>query len=62
MDKSKVKCYNCDRMGHFAADCKRAKNSKSQEKALIIGNKDWMDSSDSEYEEVNYALVANTDG
>ena len=62
IDKSKVKCYNCDRMGHFAADCTRAKSNKGQGKALITGNKDWMDSSDLEDEEVNYALVANTDG
>ena len=45
-------------MGHFATECKKAK--KTQGKALITGNKDWMDS-DSEDEEVSYALMANTD-
>ena len=58
LDKSKVRCYNCDGMGHFATECKKAK--KTQGKALITGNKDWMDS-DSEDEEVSYALMASTD-
>ena len=58
LDISKVRCYNCDGMGHFATECKKAK--KTQGKALITGNKDWMDS-DSEDEEVSYALMANAD-
>ena len=58
LDKSKVRCYNCDGMGHFATECKKAK--KTQGKALITGNEDWMDS-DSEDEEVSYALMENTD-
>ena len=44
--------------GHFATECKKAK--KTQGKALITGNKDWMDS-DSEDEEVSYALMVNAD-
>ena len=58
LDKSKVRCYNCDGMGPFATKYKKAK--KTQGNALVTGNKDWMDS-DSEDEEVGYALVANTD-
>ena len=58
LDKSKVRCYNCDGMGHFATKCKKAK--RTQGKALITGNKDWIDS-DSEDEEVSYALMANVD-
>ena len=45
-------------MGNFATECKKAK--KKPGKALITGNKDWMDS-DSEDEEVSYALMANAD-
>ena len=59
LDMSKVKCYNCDGMGHFATECKKAK--AGQRKALITSSKDWMDSSESEEEEVTYALMANTD-
>ena len=33
LDKSKVKCYNCDGTGHFATECKKTKKGKSQ--ALI---------------------------
>ena len=58
LDKSKVRCYNCDGMGHFANECKKAK--KQPGKALITGNTDWMDS-DSDEEEVRYALMANAD-
>ena len=55
-EKAKVKCYNCDVMGHFGTECRKAKSGKS--KALISEKKYWMDSSDSD-EEFNYALMAN---
>ena len=55
-DKSKVRCYNCNGLGHFATECKKAKT-----KALITSSKSWMDSSESETEEENFALMATTE-
>lgn len=60
VDKSKIKCYNCDNMGHYATECRKPKTSKSTGKALMASNQDWMDLSDSE-EEVNYALMDNAE-
>ncbi|GJR56326.1 ribonuclease H-like domain-containing protein [Tanacetum coccineum] len=31
-DKSKVECFNCHKMGHFAKDCRRPKNQDSRNK------------------------------
>ncbi|KAK2377606.1 hypothetical protein QL285_078260 [Trifolium repens] len=30
-DKSKVQCYNCDKYGHYASECKNPKKKKGQE-------------------------------
>jgi hypothetical protein len=57
LDKSKLRCYNCDGLGHIAAECK-----KDKAQALITSSKSWMDSSDSEEEEEeNHALMAFTE-
>ncbi|XP_063948055.1 uncharacterized protein LOC135152154 [Daucus carota subsp. sativus] len=56
--KSKFTCFNCGEKGHFETKWKKAKNEKGQ--AFITKKGNWADSSDTE-EEVNYALMANTD-
>ncbi|KAL8119847.1 hypothetical protein AgCh_017099 [Apium graveolens] len=33
LDKSKERCYNCDGIGHFVADCRKSRAEKKQ--ALI---------------------------
>ena len=36
-DKSKIKCYNCQKMGHFADECHAEKNKKGkEEKANLV--------------------------
>lgn len=60
IDKSKVKCYNYDVMGYFAADCRKVKVIKSRGKAIITSQKKWDDSSDSD-RGINYALMDNTE-
>ncbi|KAL8110022.1 hypothetical protein AgCh_025944 [Apium graveolens] len=56
LDKSKERCYNCDGIGHFAADCRKPKAEKKQ--ALISKKNNWDDSLDSD-DSINYALMAN---
>ena len=56
MDKSKIKCFNCDGIGHYANECRKPKASKGGGKALITSNRDWMDESDTD-EEQSYALM-----
>nr|GEV44565.1 hypothetical protein [Tanacetum cinerariifolium] len=44
-DMSKVKCYNCKKEGHFAKDCKKAKDQA------------WMESSSDNDQEINANMV-----
>ncbi|KAL8147765.1 hypothetical protein AgCh_005182 [Apium graveolens] len=56
LDKSKERCYNCDGLGHFTADCKKPRAGKKQ--ALISKKRNWDDSSDSD-DGINYSLMEN---
>ncbi|KAL8120899.1 hypothetical protein AgCh_017904 [Apium graveolens] len=58
LDKSKERCYNCNGIGYFAADCRKPRAEKKQ--ALISRKRNWDDSSDSD-DRVNYALMEKAD-
>ncbi|GJY52903.1 ribonuclease H-like domain-containing protein [Tanacetum coccineum] len=54
-DKTKVKCYNCHKTGHFARECRTKGNQYSRRRdAWNSGNKDGRRSE----EEEDYALMA----
>ncbi|KAL8134196.1 hypothetical protein AgCh_009303 [Apium graveolens] len=59
VDRTRIKCYNCDEPGHFSTECKKSKYDKGKNKALITSSKNWMDSSDSDNEDTCYALMAS---
>lgn len=58
LDKSKIKCYNSDKIGHFTTKWKKAKSVKCSSKVVITKKKDWMINSGSD-KQVNYTLVEN---
>ncbi|GAU31151.1 hypothetical protein TSUD_315750 [Trifolium subterraneum] len=35
-DKSRVKCYNCEKFGHYASECRAPSNHKVEEKANYV--------------------------
>ena len=71
MDRSKIRCFNCNEMGHFATECKKPRHirntfydvsqKKKTGKAYLAHGKS-LDDSESEDEEVgNLALMAISD-
>ena len=39
VDWSKIKCFNCDNIGHFAQDCRKPKTDGGKGKALFTSTK-----------------------
>ena len=71
VDRSKIRCFNCNEMGHFATECKKPRQFKNTSydvsqkkksgKAYLTEGKRW-DDSESEDEEIgNLALMAISD-
>ena len=71
VDRSKIRCFNCNEMGHFSTECKKPRQFKNTSydvsqkkktgKAYLAEGKSW-DDSESEDEEVgNLALMAISD-
>ena len=56
MDKSKVKCFNCNELGHFASEYMKPRNLVKG-KTLMSTQKDWADTSSFE-DEINYDNIA----
>nr|GEY50228.1 ribonuclease H-like domain-containing protein [Tanacetum cinerariifolium]GEY51444.1 ribonuclease H-like domain-containing protein [Tanacetum cinerariifolium]GEY51451.1 ribonuclease H-like domain-containing protein [Tanacetum cinerariifolium] len=56
-DKTKVECFNCHRRGHFARDCRSARNSGN--KSRDPGNA-WYRGRDNEEEATDFAVMAFT--
>nr|GEX04482.1 retrovirus-related Pol polyprotein from transposon TNT 1-94 [Tanacetum cinerariifolium] len=70
-DKSKVKCYNCKKEGHFTKDCKKSKvkdynyyktkmllTKKDIDKQVLLAeNQAWMESSSDSDQEINVNMV-----
>ena len=56
VDKSKIKCFNCDGICHYANECRKPKASKGSGKAFISSSKNWLDEFEFD-EEKSYALM-----
>nr|GEW30261.1 ribonuclease H-like domain-containing protein [Tanacetum cinerariifolium] len=56
-DKNKVECVNCHKRGHFARDCRSAKNSRNMSRD--VGNAGYRER-DNEEEAFDFALMAFT--
>ena len=70
VDRSKIRCFNCNELGHFATECKKprqgkfvpsdASQKKKSGKAYLAEGKSWDDTdSEDEQEFGNLALMAN---
>ena len=67
-------CFNCNRPGHFAADCKKPKKRRderksknypptsSKKKVFIANNESWSDTDNDEQSDDDQCLMAITEG
>ena len=71
VDRSKIRCFNCNEMGHFATECKKPRQfkntfydvsqKKKSGKAYLAEGKSWDDSKSEDEEVGNLALMAISD-
>ena len=71
VDRSKIRCFNCNEMGHFATECKKPRQFKNTSydvsqkkktcKAYLADGKSWDDSESEHVEVGNLALMAISD-
>ena len=65
VDRSKIRCYNCNELGHLSIECRRPKQARKGDspsgKAFLVKGKSWDDSDNDDDEVVgNLALMASS--
>ena len=68
VDRSTIRCFNCNELGHFSTECRKPKqvrknsydsNQKSNsERAYLENGRSWDDTDSEDEEEGNLALMA----